>query len=52
MISCEPDGQTFVLPGDPCWVERAAPGEYRLRTTGQVVTNPDFISKVTIEQPD
>jgi hypothetical protein len=52
VISCEPDGQTFVLPGDPCWVERASPGEYRLRSTGRVVTDPDYISKVTIEQPD
>ena len=52
VLSCEPDGQTFVLPGDPCWVERASPGEYRLRATGQVVTNPDFTSKVTIEQTD
>jgi len=51
VIGCEPDGRTFVLPGDPCWVERASPGEYRLRSAGEVVTNPDYISKVTIEEP-
>ncbi|MHC5539506.1 hypothetical protein ACYOEI_14910 [Singulisphaera rosea] len=37
--------------GDPCWVESAPPAEYRLRSTGRVVTNPDYLAKVTIEQP-
>lgn len=52
LVSCEPGGRTFVLPGDPCWVEKAPPGEYRLRSTGQVVTNPDYVTEVTIEQPE
>jgi hypothetical protein len=52
VVSCEPDGHPFVLPGDPSWVQKAPPGVYRLRSTGQVVTNPDYIAKVTIEQPD
>jgi hypothetical protein len=52
VVSCEPDGQSFVLPGDPCWVEKAPPAEYRLRSTGQVVTNPDFLAKLSIRQPE
>ena len=50
VVSCEPDGRNFVLPGDPCWLVPAAPGEYRLRSTGQVVEDPDYIAKLTIEQ--
>ena len=52
VVSCEPDGQNFVLPGDPSWVVPASPGEYRLRSTGQVVTDPDYLAKLTIEQPE
>jgi hypothetical protein len=52
VVSCEPDGRTFVLPGDPAWVEKAPPAEYRLRSTGQVVTNPDYLAKLTIRQPE
>ena len=52
VVSCEPDGSPFVLPGDPSWVEKAPRAEYRLRSTGQVVTNPDYIAQVTIRQPD
>lgn len=48
VIACDPDGRTFVLPGDPSWVEKAPPGEYRLRSTGQVLRNPDYLSEVTI----
>ena len=48
VVSCEPDGRTFVLPGDPTWVEKAPAAEYRLRSTGRVVTNPDFLAKVSI----
>jgi hypothetical protein len=52
VVSREPDGRTFVLPGDPCWVEKAPPAEYRLRSTGRVVTNPDFLAKISIRQPE
>ncbi len=52
VVSCEPDGRPFVLPGDPSRVEKAPPAEYRLRSTGQVVTNPDYLAQVTIRQPD
>ena len=29
----------------------AEPGEYRLRSTGEVVTNPDLLSTWTIQRP-
>jgi hypothetical protein len=51
-VSCEPDGRTFVLPGDPSWVEKAPSARYKLRSTGQVVTNPDYLANLTIEQAD
>jgi hypothetical protein len=51
VVSCDPDGRQFILPGDPSWVERAPAGEYRLRSTGQVVTNPDYLACLTLRQP-
>ena len=36
----------------PPRLERAEPGEYTLRSTGEVVSNPDFISTWTIDAPD
>ncbi len=35
-------GGVFRLPFDPEALKVAAPGEYRLRSTGEVVVNPDF----------
>ena len=52
VVACEPDGRTFVLPGDPSWIEKAPTGVYRLRSTGQVLENPDYLAEVTIEQPE
>ena len=38
--------------GDPSRVDKAPRAEYRLRSTGQVVANPDDLAKVTIREPD
>lgn len=35
-------GEEFALPPDTRSVYRAAPGEYQLRSTGEVVVDPDF----------
>lgn len=35
-------GEEFALPPDTRSVYRAAPGQYRLRSTGEVVVDPDF----------
>jgi hypothetical protein len=52
VVSCEPEGRMFVLPGDPSRVEKAPRARYRLRSTGQVVINPDYIATFTTTQPD
>jgi hypothetical protein len=36
------DGAAYDLPPDIRTLENALPGEYRLRSTGEVIVNPDF----------
>lgn len=38
------NGKELSLPGDLGSTKRARTGEYRLRSTGEVVVNPDFLS--------
>jgi len=45
-------GETYWLPPDLRNIHPAAPGEYRLRSTGEVVTNPDYTSTWTIHPPN
>jgi RNase P/RNase MRP subunit p29 len=40
--------EEFTLPPDPEWFEPAEPGEYRLRSTGEVVVDPDLLASLTI----
>ena len=40
------EDEPFTLPPE---LERAEPGEYRLRGTGEVVVDPDFLASWTIE---
>ena len=42
------DGETKWLPPDLRAFERADPGEYRLRATGEVVVDPDWLSAWTV----
>ena len=44
-------GEVLRLPPDPRAYARAAPGEYRLRTTEEVVRNPDYLSVWTRTPP-
>lgn len=44
-------GQTYWLPPALTGFNPAQPGEYRLRSTGEVVTDPEFISNWTINRP-
>ncbi len=44
------DGSSYWLPPEPRSFEEAAPGEYRLRSTGEVIVNPDFVSTWCITQ--
>jgi hypothetical protein len=44
-------GEDYWLPPDTRPLERAAPGEYRLRSSEETVTNPDFTAMWTITEP-
>ncbi len=44
-------GRDYTLPPDPASFFPAAPGEYRLRATGEVITDPDFTATWTITAP-
>ncbi|MGN0182538.1 MAG: hypothetical protein ACI4DP_09060 [Candidatus Ornithomonoglobus sp.] len=44
----KPDGDLFELPPDLKAVQHAQPGEYILKTTQEVVINPDFLTTWTI----
>jgi hypothetical protein len=45
------DGETFALPPDIESFRPAKPGVYRLRSSGEVVENPDFLSSWTVHAP-
>lgn len=47
----ERDGETYLLPPQFEAFERARRGEYRLRETGEVIHDPDFLTTWTIEMP-
>ncbi len=42
-------GESFSLPPDTRSFRRAAPGEYRLRATGEVVSNPDYTVTFSVQ---
>jgi hypothetical protein len=45
-------GEEVVLPPDTRAFRPAAPGDYRLRQTGEVVTDPDFLATWSVRQRD
>jgi hypothetical protein len=49
-IACEGSraGQTMTLPPDLRGMQAAKPGQYRLRSTGEVVENPDLTAAWSI----
>lgn len=38
------NGEEFSIPNDPTAIERAKKGVYRLRSSGEEITDPDFLS--------
>ncbi len=42
------EGEQFNLPPDTSAIHVATPGEYHLRTTGEVLVDPDFVAIYTI----
>ena len=45
-------GEERWVPPDLSRLEQADPGEYRLKSTGEVVVNPDFLSTWTVYPPE
>ena len=45
-------GQEFTLPADLTALEVAAQGEYRLKPSGTVVVDPDYLVVYTIGKPE
>jgi hypothetical protein len=44
-------GEEFTLPPDTSRFEKAKPGNYRLKSTGEVITDPDFVCTWTVYPP-
>lgn len=45
-------GEELKLPPDWRAFEIADPGEYRVRSTGEVIVDPDYLTTWTINPPD
>lgn len=45
-------GEHFDLPPDTRSIQQASPGAYRLRSTGEVVTDPDYTVTYLIQTPE
>lgn len=45
-------GETYSLPPDLTRIEKAPPGSYRLRSTGEEIVDPDFLSNWTVTRPN
>lgn len=52
MIKINNSSEEYTLPPVTEAFKEAPPGEYRLRATGEVVTNPDLLTTWTIKKPD
>ncbi len=48
IVLVRPDGSRFAIPPSPQWLRAARPGEYRLRATGEVVIDPDYLMNTTL----
>ncbi len=46
------NGTVFTLPPDLCSTKRARPGKYKLRSTGEIVVNPDFLATWNVFRGD
>ena len=45
------DGEIFSLPPNLSSTEVAPPGEYRLRSTGEVIVDPDYLTTWNVNLP-
>ncbi|MBC9071768.1 hypothetical protein IAI53_07290 [Thauera sp. CAU 1555] len=51
VLRLEASGEERLLPPDLSRLEQAAPGNFRLKASGEVVENPDFVSTWTVYPP-
>ena len=48
LVLTKPDGGRYTLPPSLAWLKPARPGEYRLRSTGEVLIDPDYLMSSTL----
>jgi hypothetical protein len=51
IIRLNDDEKEQWLPPDLTRLQKAKPGEYRLKTTGEIVVDPDFLATWTVYPP-
>ncbi len=44
-------GQAYTIPPAPRTLTPAEPGDYRLRSTGETIVDPDYLTSWTIDAP-
>jgi len=50
-IRLKDTNEDFTLPPDLSAFQKAQPGEYRLRRTGEVIVNPDYLCVWIVQAP-
>ena len=51
-VDLQDTGDEFTLPAELSALKVAAEGEYRLKPSGEVVVNPDYLAVWTIAEPN
>ncbi len=51
-VERQDNGEEFTIPADMDALRAAAEGEYRLKPSGEVVVNPDYLAVWTIAEPE
>jgi len=52
VVALKNDTNSCVLPPDLNGIRPAKPGEYRLRSTGEVIVDPDYLTTWRMTEPD
>src|SRR5262245_54337385 len=52
VVKLSGSGDEYALPPDLNFLQEAPKGEYRLHSTGEVVTDPDLLTSWTINKPE
>ncbi len=49
IVIIKADGSEFTLPPDKDAYQKAPLGEYKMKTTGEIIVNPEFMTTWTID---